>query len=225
MKTALLTVATGTDYHVYAKNLLSSARRFFVPHHSFVWTDTQEDLGAYKQFQISRRGFPYDSLLRYHMILEQESELQNYDYLFLCDADMLFVSQVSEQDIFANGITATLHPGFYNRDRKGTPELRPESMAYCPDAHQYFCGGFIGGTTSAFLWLAKNMCQMIDADGVKNLIAVWHDESYLQRILFDFPPAKILSPAYCYPDGYDGHYNWEAKALNPVLVALSKEPR
>ncbi len=38
----------------------------------------------------------------------------------------------------------------------------------------------------------------IDSDLNKGIIAVWHDESHLNRYFIDHPPTKILCPSYCY---------------------------
>ena len=39
----------------------------------------------------------------------------------------------------------------------GTPETNPLSTAYCPFVRNYFCGGFNGGTSQAFLKMAETI--------------------------------------------------------------------
>lgn len=111
---------------------------------------------------------------------------------------MRFVAQVTEDEIFSQGITATEHPGYVGE--RGTPETNPKSTAFVPYVRTYFCGGFNGGSVKAFLATAQLIRMRIEIDKQNGITAVWHDESHLNRYLFDNPPAKILSPAFCYPD-------------------------
>jgi histo-blood group ABO system transferase len=149
--------------------------------------------------------------------------LSQYQQVFYCDADMKFVAPVSGDEIFSNGITATLHPGYIGR--RGDPELHPESTAYCPDIQRYFCGGFNGGTTVSFLTMAEKIADNIAIDDGKGVQAKWVDESHMNRYLHENPPAKILSPSFCYPEGYAGGWGWEPKEYTPKLIALWKGER
>jgi histo-blood group ABO system transferase len=65
---------------------------------------------------------------------------------------------------------------------------------------QYFAGGFNGGSSYQYLKMAKYISNNIDVDYSKNLIAIWHDESHMNRYFIDNPPTKILSPSYCYSE-------------------------
>ena len=52
---------------------------------------------------IEPKGFPKETLFRYHTILTQEKTLEQFDQIFYCDADMQFVAPVG--DIYSRGIT------------------------------------------------------------------------------------------------------------------------
>jgi len=139
---------------------------------------------------------------------------------------MRFIAPVTEEEILSDGITATQHPGYVGTP--GTPETRPESLAYVGQLlRNYFCGGFNGGTSYAYLTMARNIRDSIDQDKAKGITAVWFDESHLNRYLFHDPPAKILSPAFCYPDVRHEFYRdiWRKAGLGevvPKLLALEK---
>jgi len=227
MKTALVTIATGKRYYKFIEPLIKSARKYFVPADIFLWTDRLVD--DYKERPdfitfIEGRGYPDETLHRYHTFLTRENELSKYDQIFYCDIDAIFVAPVG--DIFSDGITATIHPGFIGTC--GTPENRPQSTAYCPDIKMYFCGGFNGGNARAYLDMAKKIKFNVDVDKSKDITAIWHDESHLNRFLYFNPPAKILSPSYCYPEDYvDAYskgrgYSWNPKDYPPILVVLDK---
>jgi Glycosyltransferase family 6 len=229
MRTALLVIATGERYWQYINPLLASAKEFFVEHDAIVWTDAPVcPIGA--SFVIAKKGegFPNETLHRYHTFLNHEWLLKRYDQVFYVDVDSLFVAPVGEE-IFSDGITATLHPGYVGTC--GTPERRPESCAFIPfnAQNKYFCGGFNGGSTTAFLNMAMEIAWRIDADHNRGIVAVWHDESMLVRYLYERPPAKILDPSYCYPENAGDYYKdkWRAVGINPTpkILALTKMSR
>src|ERR1700676_2290518 len=114
MTTALVLIASGEMYRKYAARFLESVHRFFVPQYDVVmFTDEPDDFPfLHKPLKIPSLGYPQSTLLRYHMFHAASERLKNYDYIFYSDVDMLFVDHVKDEDIFANGITATLHPGF-----------------------------------------------------------------------------------------------------------------
>lgn len=225
-KTALLLIACGERYWGYASQFIASAKKFFVPHDVILFTDCRGGFDAALQIPCPSLGFPNATLKRYHLFTEQRQILSQYDYLFYSDVDMRFVAPVAEEEVFSDGITATLHPGYVGLS--GTPETRPCSTACVsgPLRH-YFCGGFNGGRASEFLRLAVNIRAAVDADERSGVMAVWHDESHLNRYLLAHPPAKILSPAFCYPDVQGDYYRnkWRAAGLGevqPKLLALEK---
>jgi histo-blood group ABO system transferase len=159
--------------------------------------------------------------MRYHTMLTERNLLETYEQIFYVDADMLFVAPVGS--ITSYGVVATLHPGFVGH--RGSVETRPESWAYACGNTAYYCGGFQGGETRAYLKAATEMAEGVDQDTKKGITAVWHDESHWNRYLRDYPPSKVLSPSYCYPEGYAEQYGWSSKQYPPILMALDKNKR
>ena len=234
MKIGLLVIALGGDYRPYARYMLKSAAKFFPAHTPIVWTDDDFEMPS-RSIRIRQNclDFPQATLYRYRLFTEQTEVLRQFDQLFYCDADMEFVAPVKESDICSSGITATLHPGFTEArlDEKGrpistggVPERRHESTAcLSPDSkNQYFCGAFNGGDAKSFITMSGKLHHNIHLDMQKNIIAKWHDESHLNHYLFHNPPAKILSPSFCYPEGYKGQWGWKPTDHPPILVAVNK---
>src|SRR5271170_2079802 len=201
MRTALVLISTGAKYHPYIRPLLASARKFFVPHVPFLWTDSDERFPA-QQFALQDRGFPYASLFRYRTAWEQRKLLANFGMVFHCDIDMRFVAPVEEHNVFSEGITAVLHAGYVRS--VGTPERRPSSTAYLPVSaeNKYFLGGFVGGKAESYLHMAETIARNIEIDEASKITAVWHDESHLQRFLYEHPPARILPPSFGFPEDF-----------------------
>jgi hypothetical protein len=213
--TALVLVATGKMYHEYARPLIASAKKYFVPHEVCLFTESDSDFGVYK-VKCPQLGYPEATLKRYHLFLTQAATLAKFDYVFYVDVDALFVSSVREE-IFGPDITVALHKGFNQHTWDFFLEPNPESTAYMLHAKEYYVGGFNGGASRAFLEMSRAIKDAVDEDARKGLMAKWHDESHLNRYLSEHPPSTVLSIDYCYPEqelaGYKG---------NPKILCLDK---
>ena len=200
-KVGLLIVATG-KYIDFVPALIDSANKYFCTDHdvtNFVFTDGKAPIADnVVQIEQKKLGWPYDTLMRITMYDKHADKLNDMDYLFAVDADMLFVSIVGDE-ILSDRV-ATQHPGYIGR--RGTYETRRESTAHVgpTEGAHYFAGGFNGGSTKEFLKMVATLTQNIQSDLSKNIIAVWHDESHINRYFIDNPPTRVLSPSYCYPE-------------------------
>jgi histo-blood group ABO system transferase len=214
-KVGLLIVATGR-YIEFAKPLINSAKKHFLTDHEvtyFVFTDSPPlDMENVVTIPHEQVGWPYDSMMRFYTYAKHKDLLQKQDYLFACDADMLFVSNVSSKILSTS--VATLSPGFVNQ--RGSYETNPLSCACVlpTEGEHYFAGGFYGGKASEVLKLCQINSDNIDRDLRRGIIAVWHDESHLNRYFIDHPPTRILTPAYCYPESWNLPYPKRLLALD-----------
>lgn len=211
-------MATG-KYIQFVPPLIQSARTFFCTNHDvtyFVFTDQKAQLGDdVKIIYQKRLGWPFDTMHRFHTYLKNREQLEEMDYLFACDADMLFTDTVGNE-ILGDRV-GTQHPGFVGK--KGSYETNPLSTAYVhpQEGTCYFAGGFYGGKKTEFFTLLQTTIYNIDKDLEQDFIAVWHDESHLNRYFIDNPPTIILSPEYCHSDTiFDQRFK-------PHLVALTKK--
>lgn len=225
-KIVLILISTGDRYWQYIQPMIDSAKTFFLPHDVLLFTDCEKQFNVARQVMKSAQGFPRETLLRYHTMLTQKDYLASFDFVFYADVDMLFVDKVCYCDILGDGLTATLHPGFAH----GQPppfENNPASRAYLRQSSHYFCGGFNGGKSLEYLKLAETCRMNIDYDLNRGIIARWHDESHLNRYLYEHPPIRILSPSYCYPETNVEYYKrlWKGITYKPILLALSKNKR
>lgn len=220
-KIGLIMIATGgAKYTQFVAPLVKSVKKYAPEMETILFSDEIIAAPDYL-FQQEGLGWPRATLMRYHMMLKHNAFLEKFNYLFYCDVDMLFVNRVTPDEIISNGITATLHPGFPN-----SFERNPISTAFVKEKynHTYYQGCFQGGETKAFLRMCGSIAYNIDQDDKKGHIAVWHDESHLNRYLIDNPPEKVLTPAYCYPDDkYLVHpESWKTVDFIPKIVHLEK---
>lgn len=184
------------------------------------------------------RPWPAGTLYRFHLFLQQEEELKNYEYLYYADIDMRFVNVIGDEVL--NDLVAAEHPMYSLKKQLIPPyEPNPHSKAYINRPGTvitengkprfkpfYFAGGFQGGKSERYLKAAKEIAEMIDWDENNlNYHAVWNDESYWNKYLFDNPPTTVLSPAFIYPDSLINEYYIPIWGTNypPKLITLTKD--
>lgn len=217
MKVGLLIIATN-KYIQFVKPLIESADKFFLPNQDvtyFLFTNQDIEIISDRNIKIlnvEHKEWPWMTLGRYQIFAKNSELLSKMDYLYYCDADMRFEGEVGNEII--GDIVATQHPGFFGR--RGTPETRPDSLAYVSlnEEMQYFAGGFNGGSSIEYLKMAKTISNNIDIDYSNGIIAVWHDESHMNRYFIDNKPTKILNPSYCYPESCDIPFDRKILALD-----------
>lgn len=189
-------------------------------------------------FEADPITWPMGTLLRYHLFLEQEALLKEYEYIFYCDVDMRIVQKVSDE-ILGEGLTAAEHPMYALKQGLIPPyEPNPDSTAYIPRPGRvieengqkrfkpdYYAGGFQGGKSGIFIEAMKVMKKNINRDLEKNYTAIWNDESHWNRYLFDFKgPLVVLDPSYIYPDSLIKEYyepRW-GRSYEPKIITLTK---
>jgi len=215
-KIGLLVIATG-KYDEFIPPLFKSMKKHFLKDHDvtmFVFSD--QDIpkkdGLFHIFQ-KHEEWPYATLKRYHVFDKNKEILSKMDYLFYCDADMLFVNNIGNEIL--GQLVGTIHPGFYNGQR-GTYETNEKSTAFIKsnEGNKYYAGGFNGGSSQEFLKMSEFIKNNIDKDLLNNIIAVWHDESHLNKYFIDNIPTVELCPSYCYPESWDLPFEKKLLALD-----------
>ena len=227
MKICILNIATN-KYIQFVEQLLESVEENFLNGHdisALVFTDheIEEVSDNVKISQIDHEPWPVPTLKRYHYFTKEKEYISQFDYCFYMDVDMRIEGKVGDE-IFGD-LVATQHPGFWCKDKNQfSYERRPQSTAYVPEGEgkMYYAGGFNGGKPEHFLKMSQTIVDNVEKDWEKGLIAIWHDESHMNRYLIDNPPTVELNPSYCYP---------EAARINPggwnvpfdaKIVALEK---
>lgn len=241
-KIALLFVCINERYWPFLKDINDDVDKFFLPGHQvdkFIWSDMPgEKLYGGTVISTESVSWPYPTLMRYHLFLQEEKKLAEYDYIFYIDADMRIIAPVGDE-IMGDGLTMAQHP-MYALARRYIPpyEPNPNSTAYMPrfgiikeDEGKlwfdplYAAGGFQGGKSADFLKAMWSMKRAIDKDLNNNYIAIWNDESHWNYYLSQNPPAVVLDPGYCYPDSIIAEYYekiWGCK-YQPKIITLTKK--
>jgi hypothetical protein len=183
---------------------------FFSDNENFIINLTQELNIKYFFTKLNCRGFPADTLYRYNYFLMQKYNLKLYtDIVYYFDVDMR-VDSITPDDILPTiekPLIGVRHPGFYLPENlNGTPETNSLSTAYISPNNYikcYIAGGFNGGFTDYFIAMSVDIVKNIDIDDTNEIVAIWHDESHLNKYLnMNYNKFKILNPDYCYPESW-----------------------
>lgn len=211
----LLIMATG-KYVEFVPRLIESARNYFLTDHAvtyFVFTQgalpQAPDIVKIEQGQL---GWPYDTMMRFHVYHKNKDTFARMDYLFALDADMVFVASVG-QEILAD-LVGTVQPN-YLFDQKPY-ETNPLSTAAINrgEGKHYFAGAFYGGKREQFERLLLTIKTNIDIDLARGIIASVNDESHLNRYFVDNPPNKVLNASYCHFESWHSPYQKKIVAFD-----------
>ncbi|MBE6105753.1 family 6 glucosyltransferase [Anaerovibrio lipolyticus] len=208
MKVAILYICTGR-YEIFWKDFYLSAEKHFLPNadkYYYVFTDAEqifyEDSESVKKIYQANLGWPGNTLFRFKMFAPYAKELESCDYVFFFNANALFLQDIGEEILPNNELLVVQHPIFYGKKREKFPyDRNPESLAYIPEdeGEVYVQGAFNGGSGKVYTKLILDLEKNIDIDYQKGIIALWHDESHLNKYILNHS-YKILDPSYVFPE-------------------------
>ncbi len=213
----ILYICTG-PYSAFWKNFFISFEEKFIKEcekRYFVFSDSKKLYGEdncdrITKYPIPQLPWPLNTLLRFHYFVDKKEELSKCDYLFFSNANMVCNEYVYIEEFFPSNINKdlffTAHPGYVNASCIDYPyERNKKSLAYIPwnQGKHYVIGAFFGGKTNAFLEMSTILKTRIEDDLKKNIIALWHDESHINRYILNKQNINVISPSYCYPVGFE----------------------
>lgn len=224
----ILYICTG-KYDIFFEPFYKSFKAKFLPGSKktfYVFTDSEKLKAKYKDHldivftAIEKKGWPYDTLLRNRYFLEHFEKFEGNDYLFFCNANLFCNDKIFLNDLglhLSERLCGVLHPYFFNKAADKFPvEKQNEGNAYFNSSDldrvkYYFQGCFYGGSCNNFKTLVETICKWTEEDLSKEIIPVWHDESYLNKYFLNNPPYP-LHPGYSYPT--DMKLSFPAKIMN-----------
>lgn len=216
MKIAVISIATN-NYKDFLKPLVTSVNNHFIPAAQkdfYLFTDSPLDWfdSSVKWNKIEHQPWPYITLKRFEFISTCLDQLKHYDYVFYFDSDMEFVTTLSSFDAGNKKYYAVCHPSVVNNLNFWPVETNPESTAYIKDRNRcvYVQGCVWGSRGSDIENMVNTMKNNINTDLSNKIVAVWHDESHLNKFMVDnVKDAMILSPSMAYPE----HWNLPVNKL------------
>jgi histo-blood group ABO system transferase len=223
MKICILTIATN-KYIQFVERLYDNIEDNFLNGHEIeclLFTDheIEESSDNVRISQIDHEPWPMPTLKRYNYFVKEKDFISKFDYCFYFDVDMAVINKVGDEVL--SDLVATNHPyKIYEKPDQYSYERRPESLAYVSlgEGTNYYAGGFNGGSTKEFLKMSEVIADRVNKDLENGIVAVWHDESHMNRYLIDNPPTLSLTPSYCFAEEFLGsNYPYE-----PKIIALKK---
>jgi len=216
-------IATGEYYDMYAtpliqtlkdKTFLSSKKDFLV------FSDNKKLHGA--DNYIAHFPWPINTLMRFYYMCRFVEFYKKYDYIYYIDSDML-VNNIINDDLLPDdsGLVGVEHPLQKRKILGERPsfETNKHSLAYFEEQKNevYFQGCLFGGVAVEFVHLINTLNERTNKDIGNNIIARWHDESYLNWYFNTVRQPKALTSDYCYPEAFPN------LGLIPKIVHIHKK--
>lgn len=213
MNISILSIATG-KYIDFIPDLIKSSEENFLKNHKktyYIFTDKKSSIrikgiNIVKVYQ-EKLGWPYDTMMRFHMFLSLKDKIEKSDFTFFLNANMEFKEEIGEEvfpDLKNEFLVGVKHPGFFKLDKSYMPyERRKESNFCIADSdnlnNMYYQGCFNGGESKKWIEMCEILSLKIDEDLNSNIIPIWHDESALNWYFRNIK-IKSLEPEYAMPE-------------------------
>lgn len=226
MKILFIVIATGKYYDLFIENLYESLNKHMKFDFDFLCFTDNTSTANFEKVHMEHLKWPLSTLMRYEYINKHKNKLLKYDYCFYMDSDMLVVNDINIDELISDSV-GVIHPGFFNVSPDNyTYDRNKNSTAYIPlgKGKTYYQGCFQGGSSLFFTNMCEKLYKNIKKDLKRNIIALYHDESHLNKYFYKNPPTKELSPDYCFPKS---HFNEKKyinySAENIKIIHLEKE--
>ncbi|XP_031423518.1 alpha-1,3-galactosyltransferase 2-like isoform X2 [Clupea harengus] len=210
---ALTVFAVGRYLDAYLKDFLRSAEIYFMvglPVTYYVFTDVPEKVPALnlapgrelKVFAVERHSRWQDiSMMRMKSIMEViDTHIRHHNqYVFCMDVDQVFGGRFGAEAL--GDSVALLHAYYYHRFRYMlTYDQNPKSQAYMAESQGdfYYHAAVFGGSWQRVRQMTEACYRGIIKDKDNGVEALWHDESHLNKYLWQHKPSRVLSPEYCW---------------------------
>ena len=232
MKVAIIFIGTNR-YLDFLPTYYENIEKYFLPNSEktiFAFTDgelddTPDNIKVYHQEHLE---WPYITLKRFEIINKARADLDSMDWLVFLDADTRVVDTVTEEEFFSDkpyfGVHHPCHalkmqphteyPGAFETNTNSRAGVTEED-----DTSMYYQGCLWGGRVPEVLDMIEELDSRVEEDLSNDVIAVWHDESQLNKFYSEVKEdVHLHGPEYAYPEVFQDHCNFE-----PKIVHLAKD--
>ena len=246
MKVAIIFIGTN-KYLNFLPTYYQGIMDKFLPNSQKIictFTDGHLDAHAPREIKVYKQehlAWPNITLKRFEIIKKARNFIETCDWLVFLDADTRVVTPITEEELFTDnpyfGVHHPCHamkmwphfredidpqhPGAYEYTDQPANGIRSRASVTREEMPEIYIQGCLwGGKVPQVLDMIDELDSRVEEDLANDLIAVWHDESHLNKFysenINDF---HILGPEYAYPEVFDSemtHYNcnWEKKIVH-----------
>lgn len=209
----ILYICTGA-YEIFWDDFYDSCEKYFtgVNKKYFVFTDSERLLSKKDDYNNTiltyqeNLGWPGNTLFRFRIFNSHKDLYDDVDYLYFFNANFIFVKEVGTELLpEKDEIVCVRHPGYYNKSSRHLPYCRNiRSRSFIPYffGKVYVMGGLNGGRKESYLKMTEELEKRTDIDYKKGVIATWHDESQINRYVYE-NGCKLMDPSYGYPEDWN----------------------
>ena len=233
MKVAISFLGTG-KYLDFLPKYYENIEKYFLPNSEktiLAFTDgeldgTPENLKVFSQEHLD---WPYITLKRFEIINKAREIINDHDWFVFIDGDALVVDRIEEEEFFTDKpLFGVHHPCHYlkmppHNQYPGAYEITENCNAavdlekYQPKV--YYQGCFWGGRTPEVCAMIDELEYRVGDDLKRNVIALWHDESHLNKYFIENPDlVHTYGPEYAFPEVFKDQCTFE-----PKIVHLAKD--
>ena len=231
-KVAICFIGTG-KYLNYLPNYYEHIEEHFLPESEktfLVFTDGELDgmPDNVIHYQQDHLDWPFITLKRFEILNQARQEIMKNDWFVFIDADALVTSDITEEEFFDSSkpFFGVHHPCHFlgmqpHGKFPGAFETNPKcraSITEDADFSTYWQGCLWGGKVPYVFELIDELQNRTNDDLKDDIIAVWHDESHLNKFFIENKErVHTLPSSYAYPEDFADACDFEAK-----IVHLSK---
>lgn len=179
--------------------------------------------------ETEHKAWPYITLERFNIILKQRDVIEKYDWFVFMDADTIVNQRVEYEEFFdeSKDYLGVHHPCHYlgwppHNQPYGSFD-RTNSRARVgddDDLSTYWQGCLWGGKVPEIFAIMEELDSRTQLDLKDDIIALWHDESHLNKIFIENKDkVRTLPSDYAYPECFDDRVKDQ---LEPKIVHLAK---
>ena len=233
MKVAITFIGTN-KYVNFLPQYYENIEKYFLPNCdktilAFTDGELNETPENIKVFSQEHLDWPYITLKRFEIINKAREIIADHDWFVFIDGDALVVDRIEEEDFFTDKpLFGVHHPCHYlkmppHNQYPGAYEITENCNAAIDlDKYQpkvYYQGCFWGGKTPEVCAMIDELEYRVGDDLKRNVIALWHDESHLNKYFIENPNlVHTYGPEYAFPEVFKNECTFE-----PKIVHLAKD--